>query len=82
MAVDPHFLNTRSPQGCRPAELMKLWQKLLLVLLVMLGASFLAGWLWRQAFDAALPSYLAGVVGGLSALPVWELLRWAERKRH
>lgn len=61
---------------------MKLWQKLLIVLLVMLGASVLAGWLWRQLFDAALPSYLAGVAGGLSALPVWELLRRAQRKRH
>lgn len=61
---------------------MKLWQKLTIVLLVMLATGFVAGWLWRQLFDAQLPAYLAGVVGGLSALPVWELLRRGARKRH
>ena len=54
---------------------MAWWQRLLGTLLAMLAASFVAGLLWRQAFDAAIPSYLAGAIGGLAALPVWELLK-------
>ncbi|MDD4881817.1 MAG: hypothetical protein PHR30_09165 [Gallionellaceae bacterium] len=59
---------------------MKLWQKLLITLVVMLVASFAAGRLWLLAFDFIIPSYLAGVSGGLAAIPVWELLRWLEKK--
>ena len=54
---------------------IKLWHRLLIVLVVMLAISFLAGRLWFSLFDFALPSYLAGVIGGFTALPVWELLR-------
>jgi hypothetical protein len=29
-----------------------------------------------------MPSYLAGVIGGVSALPIWELLKtWAKGPR-
>ncbi len=59
---------------------MRPWQKLLLTLLAMLIASFAAGRLWRLAFDTPLPSYLAGMAGGLAAIPVWELLRWINKK--
>lgn len=54
---------------------MKLWHRLLVVLVAMLTVSFLAGRLWFAIFEFALPSYLAGVVGGFTALPVWEILR-------
>ncbi len=54
---------------------MKLWHRLLVVLVAMLLVSFLAGRLWLGLFNAVMPSYLAGVVGGLTALPVWELMR-------
>jgi len=58
---------------------MHLWQRLLITVLVMLAMSFAAGQLWRWALDFAMPSYLAGVVGGVAALPIWELLkRWAK----
>ncbi len=60
---------------------MKLWQKLLLTVLAMLIASFAAGRLWLMVFDFVIPSYLAGVSGGLAAIPVWELLRWIDRKK-
>ena len=60
---------------------MKLWQKLLITLAAMLVASFAIGRLWLMAFDFVIPSYLAGVVGGLAALPVWELLRWFGTRR-
>lgn len=58
---------------------MKIWQKLLITVIAMLVASFLAGRLWLYAFDFTIPSYLAGMVGGLAAIPVWELLRWSAR---
>ena len=40
----------------------------------MVAASFIAGLIWKAVFEANLPSYIGGVIGGLSALPVWELL--------
>lgn len=60
---------------------MRRWQKLLITLVAMLIASFAAGRVWLLAFDTPLPSYLAGVAGGLAAIPVWELLRWIGRSR-
>lgn len=54
---------------------MVLWKRALLTLLAMVIASFLVGLAWRMAFDARIPSYFSGVVGGLAALIVWELLR-------
>jgi hypothetical protein len=48
---------------------------LLLTVLAMLAVSFLAGLLWGQMFDARLPSFLGGIVGGLTAIPVWEILK-------
>jgi hypothetical protein len=51
------------------------WQRLLLTVLVMLAASWFVGWLWQNLFSFPLPSYAAGVVGGLAALPCWDFLR-------
>ncbi|MBU0751102.1 MAG: hypothetical protein KJ787_09950 [Gammaproteobacteria bacterium] len=56
------------------------WHKLIITILAMLVASFAAGRLWFAAFDFAIPSYLAGMVGGLTAIPVWELLRRIGKK--
>jgi hypothetical protein len=55
---------------------MKLWHHLLITLIAMLLASYSAGRLWIAMFDVPLPSYMAGLMGGLTALPVWELLRY------
>ncbi|MDJ0868483.1 MAG: hypothetical protein QNK03_20415 [Myxococcota bacterium] len=60
------------------------WQRLLITIGVMLLMSFLAGVLWQRLFGASIPSYLAGAVGGLSALPTWDLLtkiRSAQKER-
>ena len=51
------------------------WQRLLVTIVVMLVASYLAGLLWHVVLGFPLPSYGAGVVGGLAALPTWEFLR-------
>ncbi|GAB4237882.1 MAG: hypothetical protein Tsb0032_42430 [Kiloniellaceae bacterium] len=54
---------------------LPLWQRLLITILVMLAVSYVAGLIWRAVFDFPLPPYIAGVVGGLSAIPVWDLLQ-------
>ena len=59
---------------------MPFWQRLLITLLAMLAVSFLAGWLWQSIFSLTLPSYAAGVIGGLTALPLWEFLKRLKKK--
>jgi hypothetical protein len=60
---------------------VKWWQRLLGTLLAMLGASFVAGLLWERALGVGMPPYLAGAIGGLAAIPVWELLKRVEVKK-
>jgi hypothetical protein len=54
---------------------MSFGKRALFTLLAMVIASFVVGLLWRGAFDARIPSYLSGVVGGLSAIAAWEFFR-------
>lgn len=54
---------------------MPFWQRLLITMTAMLLASFVAGLFWQGIFNAVIPGYLSGIVGGLAALPVWELLK-------
>jgi len=54
---------------------MVFWKRFLITILSMLVASFIVGLVWRELFNASMPSYLAGIIGGLAALPVWELLK-------
>ena len=60
---------------------MVFWQRLLITVLVMLVASFIAGAIWRSVFNMVIPSYLAGAIGGLTALPVWEFLKRIKPKK-
>lgn len=55
--------------------LMPMWQRLLITIVVMLVAGYVAGYLWQMILGFALPSYGAGLIGGLAALPVWDLLK-------
>jgi len=57
---------------------MALWQRLLITLAMMLLTSFLAGLLWRWLSGIDIPSYLSGMVGGVTAVPVWEFLKRVE----
>jgi len=59
---------------------MPFWQRLIITVVVMLVASFIAGAIWRAIFTAGIPSYLAGIIGGLMALPVWEFLKRIKTK--
>lgn len=54
---------------------LPLWQRLVLTILVMLGASYVAGLIWNAVLGFALPPYVAGLIGGLAAIPVWDLLQ-------
>lgn len=54
---------------------MNLWHKIVITIVAMMIASFVGARLWLMAFDFVIPSYLAGMVGGLTAIPVWELMR-------
>ena len=54
---------------------MALWQRLVLTVVAIVVASFIAGLIWHQLLGFGLPSYLGGVIGGLTAVPVWELLK-------
>jgi len=59
---------------------MPLWQRLLITLVVMALASFLVGLGWRALFNAEIPSYLSGLVGGIVAIPTWDLLQRRARR--
>lgn len=55
--------------------LLPLWQRLLITIAVILLASWVVGLIWQALFNFDFPSYLAGLVGGLAALPIWDFLR-------
>lgn len=54
---------------------MPLWQRMVVTLIAMVVTSLVVGYIWWEIFGFELPSYLAGVVGGLTAVPVWEFLK-------
>jgi hypothetical protein len=47
----------------------------------MLAISFIAGAIWMSVFNIVIPSYIAGAIGGLATLPVWELLKRIKPKK-
>ncbi|MBS0234460.1 MAG: hypothetical protein JSR99_13355 [Proteobacteria bacterium] len=51
------------------------WQRLIVTVIAMLAASWIAGLIWHAIFNFPLPSYVGGVVGGLAALPLWDFLK-------
>jgi Na+/glutamate symporter len=54
---------------------MPFWQRLVFTLIIIVLASFIAGLIWHRLFGFSLPSYVGGVIGGLVAVPFWELLK-------
>lgn len=57
---------------------MPLWKRLPITLATILLTSVVAGLLWHWLFNTDIPSYLSGIVGGLTALPMWEFLKRIE----
>ncbi len=60
---------------------MSFWKRFLITVVSMLVISVIVGVIWRSSFIMVMPSYLSGVVGGLAALPVWELLKKIKPKK-
>ena len=54
---------------------MPLWQRLVFTTVAIVLASFIAGLIWHRLFGFSLPSYIGGVIGGLTAVPIWEFLK-------
>jgi len=51
------------------------WQRLLATILVMLLTSYVAGLLFESILGIAIPSYVAGAIGGLASIPTWDFLK-------
>jgi hypothetical protein len=51
------------------------WQRLLITIGVMLLTSYLAGLISQSVLGVPIPSFIAGAIGGLSALPTWDFLK-------
>jgi hypothetical protein len=60
---------------------MPLWQRLIVTIVAIVVASIVVGLIWYQTFGFTLPSYIGGVIGGLTAVPVWEFLRRIKPKK-
>ena len=60
---------------------MNLWQRLAITVAVMIVFSLLMHLAWRALLGFPMPAYLAGVAGGLVALPVWEYLQSRSRAK-
>jgi uncharacterized membrane protein YhaH (DUF805 family) len=56
-------------------ERLPFWQRLLATVLVMLLASYVAGLVFQSILGFAIPSYVAGAIGGLAGIPTWDLLK-------
>ncbi|TKB47843.1 hypothetical protein [Thalassotalea mangrovi] len=57
------------------AVMLPLWKRFLITLVVMLVVSFIIGLLVRNALGFNLPDYVSGVIGGLSSIVTWEVLK-------
>jgi hypothetical protein len=59
---------------------MVFWQRALILLAAMIGVSVFFGAIWNSVFGFELPGYASGVIGGLTAVPVWDLLKKVKLK--
>ncbi len=51
------------------------WQRLPITVGMMILASYLAGLVSQNVFGIPIPSYVAGAIGGLAAIPIWDFLK-------
>ena len=61
---------------------MQFWQRFAITVAAMLLTGFLAGLIWQRIFGIPLPSYLGGMIGGFTAVPVWEFLKRIKPKEY
>ena len=60
---------------------MPFWQRSLVLVVAMMAVSFIFGSIWYSIFGIDLPAYVSGVVGGLTAVPLWDLLKKVKPKK-
>ena len=53
---------------------MSIWARIAVTIILMVLFSFLAGVLWSSLFSSQIPSYISVFIGGIVAIPVWEIL--------
>ena len=53
---------------------MPFWRRALITFAAIVVASYVVTAFLEQVLGVVLPAYLAGVVGGIAGVPVWELL--------
>ncbi len=56
-------------------EVIPFWQRLVVTIIAMIAVSLAIGFIWRSFFSLALPEYISGVIGGLTAVPLWDFLK-------
>lgn len=59
---------------------MPFWQRSLILLVAVMAVSVIVGSIWHALFSFYLPSYVSGVIGGLSAVLIWDLLKKTKPK--
>ena len=59
---------------------MPFWQRLLILLVAVMAVSFIVGLIWHAVLGFYLPSYISGVIGGLSAVLIWDILKKTKPK--
>jgi hypothetical protein len=60
---------------------MPFWQRLLILLVAVMGVSFVVDLICHAMFGFYLPSYISGIVGGLSAVWIWYMLKRTTAKK-
>jgi hypothetical protein len=61
---------------------MSFWQRFLALLAAVVVISLAVNLLWNWIFNFGLPPYISGVVGGLTAVPVWDALKRIKPKQN
>lgn len=60
---------------------MPFWQRSLVLLAAVIGVSVVFSIIWHSLFNFNLPPYATGVIGGLTAVPLWDMLKRVKPKK-
>ena len=60
---------------------MAFWKRFLILLVAVVAVSLIVGIIWRSLFGFNLPAYASGVIGGLTAVPLWDFLKRIKSKK-
>jgi len=60
---------------------MAFWKRFLILLVAVVAVSLIVGVIWHSLFGFNLPAYASGVIGGLTAVPLWDFLKRINPKK-